>query len=161
MITGGTGFARYSKVLCWVVAFIWLALAMLSFTDDSGNSVVNGFLWLAGAIAFGNLLDPESEVRKSTDDGRTYALLGYLNTRPRTTYKVSLSNPNPKLRKPVEDPFHHGHGGHGEHDDHGSDDGHGSEDNGHASFVDKMKKHEDSGYAVSLRVLGAPAGVHA
>ncbi len=52
MISKSVGFARYSRTLCWVVAFIWLALAVLSFTGDSGNSVINGFLWLAGAIAF-------------------------------------------------------------------------------------------------------------
>lgn len=129
------------------------------------DSIPDGFFQTAcqaacptGAIVFGDLLDENSKVRKAADDGRSYGLLNYLNTRPRTTYKVSLANPNPRLRKPVEDPFHHGHGGH---DDHGSDGDHGAEDNGHASFIDKFKKHEDSGYAVSLRVLGAPAGVHA
>ncbi len=107
-----------------------------------------------GAIVFGDLLDEKSQVAQAAADGRSYGLLGYLNTRPRTTYKVSLSNPNPRLRKPVDDPFHHG--------DHGSDDGHGAEEgNGHAMFIDPLKKHEDSGYAGSLRVLGAPVGVHA
>ncbi|MEQ8955782.1 MAG: hypothetical protein RL120_16745 [Gammaproteobacteria bacterium] len=52
MISKGVGFARYSKSLCWVVAFIWLTMAVLSFAGDSGNAVLNGFLWLAGAIAF-------------------------------------------------------------------------------------------------------------
>lgn len=108
-----------------------------------------------GSITFGDLLDENSEVHQAANDGRTYALLGYLNTRPRTTYKVALRNPNPRLRKPIEDPFHHGHG-----DDHGSEGDHG-EDSGHASFVDKYKKFEDEGYALSLKVLSAPAGVHA
>lgn len=52
MLTKGTGFARYSKTLCWIVAFIWLALALLSFTSGADNAVINGFLWLAGALAF-------------------------------------------------------------------------------------------------------------
>lgn len=52
MITKGASFARYSRNLCWFVAFIWLLLAVLTFTGDSVNSVLNGFLWLAGSIAF-------------------------------------------------------------------------------------------------------------
>ncbi|MEM8758363.1 MAG: TAT-variant-translocated molybdopterin oxidoreductase, partial [Planctomycetota bacterium] len=47
-----------------------------------------------GAIAFGDLLDEASKVHEAANDGRSYALLGYLNTRPRTTYKVELANPN-------------------------------------------------------------------
>lgn len=52
MLPQGTGFARYSKSLCWIVALIWLALSILAFTSDGESSTVNGFLWLAGAIAF-------------------------------------------------------------------------------------------------------------
>ncbi len=52
MLTQGTGFARYSKSLCWIVALIWLALSFLAFTGDSESSTINGFLWLAGAVAF-------------------------------------------------------------------------------------------------------------
>ncbi len=52
MLTQGTGFARYSKSLCWIVAGIWLVLSFLAFTGDSGNSTINGLLWLAGAVAF-------------------------------------------------------------------------------------------------------------
>ena len=52
MSSKGIGFASYSRTLCWIVAVIWLAMAILSFTGDSGNSVINGFLWLAGAVAF-------------------------------------------------------------------------------------------------------------
>lgn len=52
MLTQGTGFARYSKSLCWIVALIWLALSVLAFTSDSESATINGFLWLAGAIAF-------------------------------------------------------------------------------------------------------------
>ena len=52
MLTKGTGFARYSKGLCLFVAAIWLVLAGLSFTSGADNAMLNGFLWLAGAIAF-------------------------------------------------------------------------------------------------------------
>ncbi|MFT7472075.1 MAG: hypothetical protein ACI8XU_001972 [Kiritimatiellia bacterium] len=52
MLTQGTGFARYSKSLCWIVASIWLVLSILAFTSDSESSTINGFLWLVGAIAF-------------------------------------------------------------------------------------------------------------
>lgn len=52
MLTQGTGFAKYSKSLCWVVALIWLALSVLTFTGGGQNSTINGLLWLVGAIAF-------------------------------------------------------------------------------------------------------------
>jgi molybdopterin-containing oxidoreductase family iron-sulfur binding subunit len=38
------------------------------------------------AIRFGDLSDPESDVRRAKASPRHYALLGELNTRPRTTY---------------------------------------------------------------------------
>ncbi|MEL7483850.1 MAG: 4Fe-4S dicluster domain-containing protein, partial [Planctomycetota bacterium] len=111
-----------------------------------------------GAIVFGDLLDETSKIAKAAKEGRTYALLGYLNTRPRTTYQVALANPNPKLREPVEDPFHHGD----THDayDHDGDYGTGGE-TAPPSFLDPFKKQSDDGYAVSLRVLGAATGVNA
>jgi len=52
MLTQGTGFARYSKSLCWIVATIWLVLSILAFTGGGESATINGFLWLAGAIAF-------------------------------------------------------------------------------------------------------------
>jgi molybdopterin-containing oxidoreductase family iron-sulfur binding subunit len=51
----------------------------------------------AGAIAFGDLNDPESKVSKLRADGRSYGLLEDLNTRPRTTYMAVVQNPNPEL----------------------------------------------------------------
>ena len=114
------------------------------------------------SIVFGDLHDESSKVREMRDNQRSYILLGYLNTRSRTTHMIDVRNPNPRLRTPVEDPFHHG--GHGDHhDDHGHDghngDGHngdGHDDhNGHA-FIDPRKTTEP-GYAMSLRVLGVHA----
>ena len=52
MLTRGAGFAKYSKMLCWVVSFILLLLALLSFTGETDNGMIVGFLWLAGAFAF-------------------------------------------------------------------------------------------------------------
>ena len=52
MLSKSIGFAKYSRGLCWIVSFIWLALSILSFTGDEPNAMVNGFLWLAGAFAF-------------------------------------------------------------------------------------------------------------
>ena len=48
------------------------------------------------AITFGNLADNASAVATARADGRNYALLGELNTRPRTTYLAALA---PEERK--------------------------------------------------------------
>ena len=52
MLTPGTGFARYSKSLCWIVSAICIALSLLEFTGGGASSNINGFLWLALAVAF-------------------------------------------------------------------------------------------------------------
>jgi len=54
------------------------------------------------AIAFGNILDPESEVSRIKSRNRDYALLGELNLQPRTTYTARLRNPNPAIAAPGE-----------------------------------------------------------
>ena len=106
------------------------------------------------AIVFGDILDKDSRVAKARDHQRSYLLLGYLNTRPRTTYMVGMKNPNPALRAPVEDPFgHHGshEGGHegGEHKTEAAE-------HGKVGYVNPSKVGRE-GYLMSLSVLGAHA----
>jgi molybdopterin-containing oxidoreductase family iron-sulfur binding subunit len=51
------------------------------------------------AIKFGDLNDPHSEVTRAANNPRSYALLGELNTRPRTSFLARIRNPNPSLEK--------------------------------------------------------------
>ncbi|MEY3230169.1 MAG: hypothetical protein RL689_257 [Planctomycetota bacterium] len=124
------------------------------------------------AIVFGDMLDAKSRVHATKAHARSYALLGYLNTRPRTSHMLRVMNPNPALcdehrKHSWEHPFHHG----GDHDhdhghghDHGHDHGHyhGHDHGSHGtsaqppkshSFFDRSKRADDAGYAMSLRVL--------
>jgi MoCo/4Fe-4S cofactor protein with predicted Tat translocation signal len=50
----------------------------------------------AEAIIFGNINDPDSKVSKLKQKSLNYALLGELNTKPRTTYLAEVRNPNPQ-----------------------------------------------------------------
>jgi molybdopterin-containing oxidoreductase family iron-sulfur binding subunit len=103
------------------------------------------------AIAFGDITNPDARVTALRDHGRSYMVLAYLNTRPRTTHMVRLRNPNPAIRTPNDNPFHHG-----AHDaDHGAADhsaDHGA--SGH-SYADPARRAQDPGHKVSLSVLPA------
>ena len=74
----------------------------------------------AGAIAFGDLNDPNSKVAKLHAGKLAYGMLEELNVKPRVKYLARVSNPG-------VDTGTAGHDGHG--DAHGSEAGHG----GHAS----------------------------
>lgn len=51
----------------------------------------------ADAIVFGNLLDPDSRVSKLKKQTRDYAVLGFLDNKPRLTYLARIRNPNPDM----------------------------------------------------------------
>jgi molybdopterin-containing oxidoreductase family iron-sulfur binding subunit len=55
------------------------------------------------AIAFGDLADTKSEVARQQELDRSYALLGELNVKPRTTYLARIHNPHPELGGAHED----------------------------------------------------------
>ena len=71
-----------------------------------------------------------------------------LNARPRTTYMVRLRNPNPMVRKPNDEPFHHG-----------------AHEGGHDEPHNDPNKHDDAthgeGHVMRLPVLNNRTGVMA
>jgi len=112
------------------------------------------------AISFGDILDKESRVSREKESGRSYLLLGYLDTRPRTTYMMRVRNPNPEIRPIEHDPMVHGeHGGEheSENNGHGNEEAHAAGRNS-SSYIDRTKQYLDQGYSMSLKVL---SGVHA
>ena len=134
------------------------------------------------SIVFGDILDPASRVSQTRNNARSYMLLGYLNTRPRTTHMMRIDNPNEALlalldpedyeHRIAHNPLEHHGGGHGEgHDDgHHGDEGHGGEhhDDAHedgahgaSAYIDRGRRAVEKGYALSLRVLAASNGVTA
>jgi molybdopterin-containing oxidoreductase family iron-sulfur binding subunit len=122
------------------------------------------------SIVFGDILDTGSTVTKTRTNQRSYLLLGYINTRPRTSHLMRVNNPNPAITMPVDSIAAHGHGGdHGGHHEDPLEGEHGggnydptpdAHDDGHSFRVDPARQIEDDGYALSLRVLGGN-GVHA
>ncbi len=130
----------------------------------NGETIPDGYVQTAcqqacptGAIAFGDILDKTSRVHEAREHHRTYALLGYLNVRPRTTYMARVNNPNPKLRAQVADPFEHGGGHEGEDGLKGGQEGKGGAGGKGHTFFDRSKLHGEDGYRLSLSVLGGQA----
>ncbi|MDX2114427.1 MAG: TAT-variant-translocated molybdopterin oxidoreductase [Planctomycetota bacterium] len=112
------------------------------------NLIPDGFVQTAcqqacptDAIVFGDIYDSwsgngaGSRVKQKRGDGRSYQLLAYLNTRPRTTHMLRIRNPNPALvdasrRARWDHPLGHGHGGSDHSAPHGSG-GHEAKPEGH------------------------------
>ncbi|MBS1815159.1 MAG: TAT-variant-translocated molybdopterin oxidoreductase [Acidobacteria bacterium] len=72
--------------------------------DKEGRAIRDGEIVTAcqqacptEAIIFGNLNDPNARVTKRKQDERSYAVLGDLNYRPRTSYVAGVINPNNEL----------------------------------------------------------------
>jgi molybdopterin-containing oxidoreductase family iron-sulfur binding subunit len=56
------------------------------------------------AIEFGDISDPATRVYQLKQSPRSYSVLGYLNTRPRTTYMARIRNPNPRMPDAYAEP---------------------------------------------------------
>jgi molybdopterin-containing oxidoreductase family iron-sulfur binding subunit len=73
-------------------------------SQTEGRAIVDGEVLTAcqaacptRAIVFGDMNDPQSQVKQCKDSPLDYGLLEDLNTLPRTTYLAALRNPNPRL----------------------------------------------------------------
>ncbi len=80
--------------------------------DGSDVRVPDGVIQMAceqacptDAIVFGDLKDSDSRVSVLRDNERSYSVLGYLNTRPRTTFMARIRNPNPKMPDYFDQPL--------------------------------------------------------
>ena len=63
----------------------------------------------SGAIVFGDLNDPDSQVSRRKAEPLNYTLLDDLATKPRTSYLAKLRNPNPALEAPSDRSAHGSH----------------------------------------------------
>lgn len=80
-------------------------IRQLAIAKGSGNiEVPDGVIKTAcqqvcpsGAIVFGDVANAETHVSQERASDRAYAVLGYLNIRPRTMYLSRLRNPNPQM----------------------------------------------------------------
>lgn len=76
---------------------------------DGGRPVRDGEIRTAcqsacasDAIAFGNIMDPQSVVAKKQADRRAYGMLTQLNTKPRTMYLAKIRNTHPRLLTSIQ-----------------------------------------------------------
>jgi molybdopterin-containing oxidoreductase family iron-sulfur binding subunit len=125
-------------------------------TADGNAAIPDGMFQVAcqqacpsESIVFGDILDQNSKVHKTRANPRSYKLLNFLDTRPRTSHMVRVMNPNHNIRTPIANPFHHE--GTGPHEGGGGAEHAPAE---HA-FYDRSKRHEDDGYRLSLGVFSS------
>jgi molybdopterin-containing oxidoreductase family iron-sulfur binding subunit len=120
------------------------------------------------AIVFGDISDTRtkypvpggktrtgSRVNVMRDHGRSYMLLGYLNTRPRTTYMAGIRNPNMALvsqarLERMKNPFKHEEAEEGGGSEHEHSAG---EKQAMGNVFNPDKSASDAGYRLSLAVL--------